>query len=85
MIYLGHHTHHRPSLVFVYSSLIPTHGSSIESLQYLGYSSYVIAISTGGAAISRATIADALIAPLILPLISHSPLMLSTTQETGQS
>ena len=61
------------------------HGSSIESLQYLGYSSYVIAISTGGAAISRATIADALIAPLILPFISHSPLMLPTTQETGQS
>jgi hypothetical protein len=61
------------------------HGSSIESLQYLGYSSYVIAISTGGAAISRATIVDALIAPLILPLISHSPLTLSTTQETDQS
>ena len=60
------------------------HGSKIDSLQYFGYSSYVISISTGGAAISNATIADALIAPLMLPLISHSPLMLSTTQGTGQ-
>jgi len=60
------------------------HGSKIDSLQYFGYSSYVIAISTGGAAISNATIADALIAPLMLPLISHSPLMLSTTRGTGQ-
>ena len=83
MIYLGHHTHHRPSLVFVYSSLTPTQGSKIDSLQYLGYSSYVIAISTGGAAISKATIADALIAPLMLPLISHSPLMLPMIQETA--
>ena len=61
------------------------HGSKIDSLQYFGYSSYVIAISTGGAAISKATIADALIAPSMLPLISHSPLVLPTTQEIGQS
>jgi len=59
------------------------HGSNIDSLQYFGYSSYVIAISTGGAAISKATIADALIAPLMLPLIIHSPLMLPMIQGTA--
>jgi len=59
------------------------HGSNIDSLQYFGYSSYVIAISTGGAAISKATIADALIAPLMLPLIIRSPLMLSMIQGTA--
>ena len=59
------------------------HGSNIDSLQYFGYSSYVIAISNGGAAISKATIADALIAPLMLPAIIFYPLLMPPkTQET---
>ena len=59
------------------------HGNKIDSLQYLGYSSYVMAISTGVAAINKATIADALIAPFILPLIFFAPLLVpSKTQET---
>ena len=58
------------------------HGSNIDSLQYFGYPSYVIAISTGGTAISKATIADALIAPLMLPAIIFYPLLMpSKTQE----
>ncbi len=58
------------------------HGNNIDSLQYFGYSSYVIAIITGGAAISKATIADALIAPFILPLIFFALLLMpSKTQE----
>ena len=40
-----------------------------------------MAINTGRPAIINATMADALIAPLMLPLIIRSPLMLSTTQE----
>jgi len=57
------------------------HGNNIDSLQYFGYSSYVIAISTGGSTIKSATIPAALIAPFILPAISTNPTMLSMTQE----
>ena len=51
-------------------SCTPIHGSKIDNLQYFGYSSYVIAISTGGSTIKSATIPEALHAPFMFPCIT---------------